>query len=211
MSRYLIDKHKDVPEIERIEKMDLNSQERKNAITLLTLKGDFLYNCAVMLEQRGVLFVLRRPDANNPTEPEDYIPCIYCLGFVQNTQVYKHAKKCHFKITGFGTDSNRIVRQGKSLLYKMINPDDGSNDEWQEIKTKIRQDDVGKYILNDDTLCDWGRSLTIKLGSQQGKYIRDRLRTVATFCTKYRQEHGTENTSLSMKCRRISMRHTPQI
>ena len=151
MRRHFIDKHKDVPEIERIEKMELNSQERRNAIVLLTLKGDFLHNCAVMLEQRGVLFVLRRPDANNPTEPEDYIPCIYCLGFVQNTQVYRHAKNCHFKITGFGTDSNRIVRQGKSLLYKMINPDDGSNDEWQEIKTKIRQDDVGKYIINDDT------------------------------------------------------------
>ena len=73
--------------------MELNSQERKNTITLLTLKGDFLHNCAVMLEQRGVLFVLRRPDANNPTEPEDYIPCIYCLGFVHKQQAFKHAKK----------------------------------------------------------------------------------------------------------------------
>ena len=68
MGRHLIDSHKDVPEIEQIEKMDLNSQERKNAITLLTLKGDFLHNCAVMLEQKGVLLVLRRPDANKPIE-----------------------------------------------------------------------------------------------------------------------------------------------
>ena len=74
--------------------MDLNSPERRAAIQLLTLKGDFLHNCAVMLEQRGVLFVLRRPDANNPTEPEDYIPCIYCLGFVQIKQAYRHAKNC---------------------------------------------------------------------------------------------------------------------
>ena len=87
-------------------------------------------------------------------------------------------------------------KQGKSLLRKMTNPDDGSNDEWEEIKSSFRQDDVGKYILNDDTLCSWGSSLTIKLGSQQGKHIRDRLRTVGTFCTKYRQVYGTENTSV---------------
>ena len=34
--------------------MDLKSPERKAAIQLLTLKGDFLHNCAVMLEQNGV-------------------------------------------------------------------------------------------------------------------------------------------------------------
>ena len=174
--------------------MDLNSPERKNAITLLTLQGDFLHNCSVMLEQRGVLLVLRRPDANKPTEPDDYIPCIYCLGFVQKKIAYKHAKNCQFKKKELSTKT--FLGQGKSLLRKMTKPDDGSNDQWEEIKAKIRLDDVGKYILNDDTLCSWGSSLTIKLGSKQGRHIRDRLRTVGTFCTKYREEHGTENTSV---------------
>ena len=98
MARHLIYKHKDEQEIEQIENMNLNSPERRDAITLLTLKGDFLHHCAVMLEQNGVLLVLRRPDANNPIESKDFIPCIYCLGFVQKTQAYRHAKNCHFKI-----------------------------------------------------------------------------------------------------------------
>ena len=38
-------------EDEHIENMDLNSQERKDAIKIITLEGDFLHKCAVMLEQ----------------------------------------------------------------------------------------------------------------------------------------------------------------
>ena len=134
MSRHLISTHTDEPEIIPIMNMDLNSQERKNAITLLTLKGDFLHNCAVMAEQKGILLVLRRPDVDNPTESKDYIPCIYCLGFVQKTQAYRHAKNCLFK-TAFGIDTNRIVNQGASLLCKMANPDDNSNRDWLKINS----------------------------------------------------------------------------
>ena len=149
-----------------------------------------------MLEQKGVLFVLRRPDANNPIESTEYIPCIYCLGFVQRTQAYRHAKNCHFKRTEFGNiDSNKIVNQGKSLLLKMTNPDN-SSDKWKKIQGSFRHDEVCKYILNDDTLCAWGSSLTIKCGSAQAKHIRDRLRTVGTFCTLYLQMYGTDDISV---------------
>ena len=92
MSRHFIKKHNDNPDVRRFVNLKLNSKDRKNAITLLMLKGDFLHNCAVMMEQKGVLLVLRRPDANKPTKPEDHIPCVYCLGFVHKQQAYKHAK-----------------------------------------------------------------------------------------------------------------------
>ena len=62
MGRHFIKQHATQPEVEKIDNMGLNSQERKNAITLLTLKGDFLHNCAVLVDQKGVLLVLRRPD-----------------------------------------------------------------------------------------------------------------------------------------------------
>ena len=89
------------------------------------------------MEEKGVLLVLRRPDENNPIESTEYIPCIYCLGFVQKTQAYRHVKNCHFNKNQFGNvDSTRIVDQGKSLLLKMTYPDD-SNDNWQNIKKNI--------------------------------------------------------------------------
>ena len=49
--------HDNEPEIEKIKNMDLNSPERRDAIQLLSLKCDFLHNCAVLMEQKGVLFV----------------------------------------------------------------------------------------------------------------------------------------------------------
>ena len=102
-----------------------------------------------MLEQKGVLFVLRRPDANNPIESTEYIPCIYCLGFVQKTQAYKHAKNCPFQKTEFGNiESNRIVKQGNVLLHK-VTASDNSTAEWLEIQGTFRTDEVGHYSKKD--------------------------------------------------------------
>ena len=193
MHRHLISKHSDETEIEKLVNMNVYSTERSNAITSITQKGDFLHNCAVMAEQKGILLVLRRPDADNPTESKDYIPCIYCLGFVQIKQAYRHAKSCHFKLSEYVHDSNQFVSQGRLLLHKMTNKDESSNIEWQEIKNQLRSDAVGTYIINDDTLCTWGSTLTIKYGSEQGKHIRDKIRTVATFCTKYNQEYSNND------------------
>ena len=36
-----------------------------------------------MVERKGVLLVMRRPDEKKTSDPKDFIPCIYCLGFVQ--------------------------------------------------------------------------------------------------------------------------------
>lgn len=196
MGRHFIKQHANEPEIEKIINKDLNSPERRTAIQLLTLKGDFLHNCAVLLEQKGVLLVLRRPDANNLIEFTEYIPCIYCLGFVQKTQAYRHAKKCPFQRTEFGNiESNRIVSQGKVLLRKMTARDNSTAD-WQTIQGTFRTDEVGQYILNDDTLCTWGNSLTIKCGIAQAKHIRDKLRNVGTFCKSYHKEYGTDDISV---------------
>ena len=68
--------------------MELKSPQRKAAIQLLALKGDFLHNCAVLMKQKGVLFVVRRPDENKPIDSTEYIPCIYCLGFIQKKQAH---------------------------------------------------------------------------------------------------------------------------
>ena len=199
MSRHLLDQHDDIEEVKTILKMDRYSQERKNALSILTLKGDFLHNCHVIKEQKGILLVLRRPDAINQcaSDPDLYIPCIYCLGFIQRTQAYKHVKSCcQLQINpDNSTDevkSNRIVKHSKSLLQKMANPNNEYNDNeaWNTLKTKFRNDPTSRYILNDPTLCSYGRNECLRLGSIQEKHIRDRLRTVGTFCLEYHQQHG---------------------
>ena len=61
---------------------------------------------------------------------------------------------------------------------------------------EFKPDEVGRYVINDETLCAWGNGLTIKDGYQQRKYIRDKLRVVATFCKRYHKEYATEDRSV---------------
>ena len=86
MGRHLVEQHKDKEEVKPILKMDKCSDERKNALTLLTLKGDFLHNCHVIKEQKGILLVLRRT-GDNDIDPQEYIPCIYCLSFIKKASL----------------------------------------------------------------------------------------------------------------------------
>ena len=202
MGRHLVTQHDDIEEVQTILKMEKCSHERKNALLILTLKGDFLHNCHVLKEQKGILLVLRRPGAINPcaSDPNLYIPCIYCLGFIQRTQAYKHVKSCcQLQINpDNSTDevkSNRIVKHSKSLLQKMKDPNTEYNDNeaWITLKANFRNDCNSRYILNDPTLCSYGRNECLRLGSGQEKHILDRLRTVATFCLEYHKQHGNSD------------------
>ena len=66
MGRHLVTQHKDKEEVQPILKMEMCSDERKNALLILTPKGDFLHNCHVLKDKKGILLVLRRPGANDP-------------------------------------------------------------------------------------------------------------------------------------------------
>ena len=62
----------------------------------------FLHNCAVIKKKIGVLLVLRRiSEDDSPMDPALFIPCIFCLGFVQKSKFWKHYKNCVFKRTEY--------------------------------------------------------------------------------------------------------------
>ena len=55
MGRHLCDLHSDKEEVQHILKMKSPSTERKEAIALLTYKGNFLHNCHILKKGKGVL------------------------------------------------------------------------------------------------------------------------------------------------------------
>ena len=69
----------------------------------------------------------------------------------------------------------------------------GLNDDWTKLKDKLRDDPKGKYILSDPTMVTWGKNSLKKVGYGQERYIRDRMRTVATFCLKYIENEGSDD------------------
>ena len=76
----------------------------------------------------------------------------------------------------------------------MANPhSEDVHDEWTQLKGKLRDDPKGNYILYDPTIVTWGKNSIKKNGYNQERYIRDRMRTVATFCLKYFEIEGSDD------------------
>ena len=180
MSRHFRDVHPDEPDVINILNKKLNSPERTAAFTLLRRKGDFLHNCAVLKEKTGVLIPVRRPLKEDNVEVSDFIPCIYCLGFLLKRNICDHLKTCAYKISKHLPSLHSVVRQCQVILRRMTTV--GTNENWEKILTALRSDDVGNYIRNDPTLCTYGNNLTVRDGFEQRKYIRDKLRIIATLC-----------------------------
>ena len=75
----------------------------------------------------------------------------------------------------------------------MADPYTEGNDDWTNLKVKLNNDDKAKYIINDSTMVTWGKNQLMKNGFAQERYIRDRMRTVATFCLKYIDQQGSDD------------------
>ena len=76
----------------------------------------------------------------------------------------------------------------------MTNPhSEDVHDEWTQLKGKLRDDPKGNYILYDPTIVTWGKNTLKRNGLNQERYIRDRMRTVATFCLKYYELIGGDD------------------
>ena len=80
--------------------------------------------------------------------------------------------------------SNSVLKHSKTLLELMADPYTEDNEDWIKLKVKLNNDDKARYIINDSTMCTWGKNQLMKCGFGQERYIRDRMRTVATFCLK---------------------------
>ena len=114
----------------------------------------FLHNCHVIKEQKGILLVIRRT-GDNDIDPQEYTPCIYCLGFIKKRQAFKHVKSCVRLLTISDNNSskaqdyrsNSVIRHSKTLLELMANPHIEDNDEWTKLKVKLNDDLKAKYII----------------------------------------------------------------
>ena len=47
----------------------------------------------------------------------------------------------------------------------MANPYTDDNEDWTKVKVKLKSDDKGRYIINDSTMCTWGKTNSRKVYS----------------------------------------------
>ncbi|CAH2100592.1 unnamed protein product [Euphydryas editha] len=129
-SRHIIRNHYLEVDVKKIIALPKKSQTRRNLLTQLKKKGNFVSN----------LIRCERPmRIEKCINESDYLPCPYCLGFYARNQLWKHKKKCNPEAL---EDGQADSFKGKSLDEININMDEELEGEG------LRREDILDFIEN---------------------------------------------------------------
>lgn len=189
--------HKDEPEVMRMESFS-DKKERALELDRLRLKGDFYHNLQV-LKCGGELRVLRRPSPDEDISYKQFVPCTYCLGFVQKHDLWRHAMVCHFAKTARndGNDgTHRNLRFESEMLLH------GSNDNertafTQSVIAIMRHDERSFVAKQDELIVKFGCSLFESAGSVKATYITEKMRMLARLVIELREVSSQEHLNLA--------------
>ena len=189
--------HKNEPEVLRIEAMSDKELQMKE-IDKCRLKGDFYHNLKV-LQCGGELKSIRRPGPDEIVEYNQFRPCVYCLGFVQKHELWRHVAHCPFNekalLDSDGTISRKLQYESEMLLN---GSKEQSMDAMQNsIFSIMRQDRTSFVARNDELIVKFGYSLFEKDGSSRAAYISQKMRSLERLLEMLRTRPGKENCCLS--------------
>ncbi|XP_065051974.1 uncharacterized protein LOC135681426 isoform X6 [Rhopilema esculentum] len=193
LPRHLRTRHKDEPEVLRIEAIAEKKLKSKE-LDRIRLKGDFYHNLNVM-KSGGVLKVIRRPNPNDDVSFRQFVPCTHCLGFVQKHELWRHVTNCQFNEKIDDSKHSKLRFESEMLLYG--SKDTGSTVFTQSILSIMRQDPVSFEAKRDDLILKFGHSLFEKGGSAKATYITQKMRSLARLLMEVREVTNNGSADLS--------------
>lgn len=148
--------------------------------------GNFRHNLDVIKEGKGELIVARR--SPNMSCPDDFLPCIFCLGFFKAVELWRHARNCHFNSEPKSHGMTKsTTAQAKLLLaggLSHVKPGEKDDFDTHIISTMRRNDDVCEAVKNDILIRRFGNVLLNKLGIRRKNDISQRVRQLGKLkCT----------------------------
>lgn len=147
LARHLQQVHSKEVEVQKVLSEKVRSKERQKEFERIKLKGNFLHNMKILELGVGELKVLRRPKEGEDADPNDYIPCKYCQGFIHESEAWRHAKTCQFVPEGPGNAvrSRRVLRyEGRLILASNKFPTGCSQQLSDLVICHMGQDAVGE-------------------------------------------------------------------
>ena len=109
----MITGHSDKPEVAKI--LSKGKKEQQMEFERLRLFGNYRHNMRVYDKKEGTLLVLRR--SVNEKVAEDYVPCLHCLGFVEEKGLWHHIQHCKFKPLDY-KDEDEEATHGSTILAR---------------------------------------------------------------------------------------------
>lgn len=198
IKRHLQTVHAKEPEIESLATKSV--AEQKHRFDELKIRGNFNHNLRVLEEGVGELIVLRRPTAR--ANIDDYLPCIYCLGFLQAKDLFVHTKTCEHNKSktdentkdGGEADNKNVLGKSRMLLAGALQQDyaDMSDEFRSDVFNSMRYDAITKYVKTDFLILKYGMSLYRRHGRSRHNDISQKMRSLARLVLMMREMNSVD-------------------
>ena len=197
IARHYEGKHGNEREVAIALSYEKGSPQRLKHLEKLRLSGNYHHNLNVLETGSGQLIVVRRPSNTEKCNPDDYLPCTFCLGFIRRQDLWKHANNCQFK----PKDANNLKYQkvqakAKILIMPSMCSIKGSSSLLTKIVASMRSDDITIVARNDPLIMAVGTVLTDKHGLNGSGTISQKMRELSRLLSKLRETDHRPNARL---------------
>lgn len=177
LTKHLLRKHKNEPELLQINSMSLNSKVRKDALLKLRNTGDYKHNLEILKKGNGTIITYSRKEGDKHSA-DDYLPCEDCFGFFSREFLWKHRKNCTSKKRG--QVSRKVQSSASFMLPVSANTSEGLK---ENVLKKMAYDEVSLLVRNDNLILRVGEKLYQKHGHLQhlSTYISQKMRELGRF------------------------------
>ncbi|KAL3837344.1 hypothetical protein ACJMK2_022708, partial [Sinanodonta woodiana] len=147
---------------------------RAHAIENIKHMGNYKHNIKVINLQNGNLIVAKRSATDQ--NYDQYLPCIYCLGFFKKGDLWKHGRSCKFKCPNATGNETSMQARSKLLLSSTV---ESRCKNLSPILDSMHNDEVYGFLKNDNLILSFGKILFEKLGIRRKHNISQRMRQLA--------------------------------
>jgi len=202
MKRHLLKAHEREPQVAEAAVIKCK-EEQYLAFEKLRFLGNYKHNIRTYESRKGTLIVKRR-SVNNKCA-EDYLPCLYCLGFVESSGLWHHVKCCKHKPSQCDEEEEspcsekekeysiisrcRMLLGGSLTVYKADHLNYGLVKD-NVVKT-MREGAIKDIVAEDDLILNFGTVLLERSGERRSPYISSKMKQLGRLVQKAREIEGT--------------------
>ncbi|XP_064629185.1 uncharacterized protein LOC135488486 [Lineus longissimus] len=172
--------------------------------------GNFNHNIKVLQLGTGELIVARRPTVERYAE--EYLPCLHCLVFIHEDEVWRHTNKCPFNSrvgkedgdeeensddegddvrSGANHKGPSIKVQCRVFLEGAANADKSFTEDYEDlidtVINKMRHDHVKTVVEKDSLILKFGSLLLAKVGHKKHDNVAEKMRRLGRFLIEFQK------------------------
>lgn len=196
LPRHLESKHPGEKEIIKLMSFDRRVKEQGEArlklIEKIRKRGDYNHNVKVLETGEGE--VVTKKSLTKAKTKEEYLPCNYCLGFYLKHDLYRHVSTCALREEAIPKGTRH--QSNSVFLLPSTASQTSALDFQHDVLADMTVDEVSLCARNDHLIISFGEKQyqKHKALSHMRQYVRTKMRELARFLIKAREEENSIQT-----------------